>query len=87
MYLLLASAYQCMVWHILPLMPFSTIKSILTSVSNCNSTFVLSRYAYHANPGAKKKYAGLSSFISMHLLRQLLNGFANSRVFLSMFKS
>ena len=37
------------------------------SVNNSNSTFVFFKRACHANPGAYKKLAGSSSYISIHL--------------------
>ena len=43
------------------------------SVNNFNSTFVF-KHAFHANPGAdKKKQAGSSSYVSIHLFRKFPN--------------
>ena len=67
MYLLFASAYLYTALHIPPLVPFSTITSISLSVNNSNSTSVFFRHACHANPGADRKCAGSSRYISMHL--------------------
>ena len=55
MYLLFASAYPCIAWHIPPLIPFRTINNILTSVSNSNIIPVFFKHAYHVNPGVDKK--------------------------------
>ena len=54
MYLLFASAYPCIAWHIPPLIPFRTINNILTSVSNSNIIPVFSKHAYHVNPVVDK---------------------------------
>ena len=43
-----------------PLIPYSNISNILISVSNSNFIFVFFKHAYHANPGADRKYAGSS---------------------------
>ena len=77
MFFLLDFAYRCMAWHIPPPMPFSTISSMSTSVSNSSSTSVF-RHACHANPGPDKKYAGSSSYTSMNFLQKLSNTSANS---------
>ena len=50
---------------------FLTINSISTSVGNSDFMFAFFRNACHTNPGADKKYAGSSSYISMHLLPKL----------------
>ena len=46
---------------------FSAINSVSIFVNNSNSTFVFFKHACHANPGADKKRAGSSSYISIHL--------------------
>ena len=66
-YLLFALAYLCIAWQIPPLIPFSTINSTSISVNNSYFTFVFFKYACHANPGADKKWAGSSSYISIQL--------------------
>ena len=54
-------------WHIAPRVPSSNISSMSLSVNNSNSNWVFFKHACHANPGADKKWAGSSSYISMHL--------------------
>ena len=57
------------------------------SVNNFNSTFVF-KLAFHANPGAdKKKQAGSSSYVSIHLFRKFPNTSASDNVSLWMYKS
>ena len=80
MYLLLAVAYQCITWHIPPLILLSTINNISISVNN--SIFVIFKHAFHANPGADKTWAGSSTYISIHLLRKLLNKSASNNMYL-----
>ena len=58
MYLLLTAANPCVAWRILPLIPFSNIKTISISVSNSNFTWVIFKHASIANPGVVQKYAG-----------------------------
>ena len=67
MYLLFASAYLYTDWHIPPLIPASIINNISTFVYNSKFTFVFFKHAYHANPGADKKWEGSSPYISMHV--------------------
>ena len=55
MYLLFASTYLCIAWHIPPLIPFQIISNILTSVSHSNIILVFFKHACHANSGADKK--------------------------------
>ena len=57
MYLLFAFEYLCTAWHIPPLITFSTINNISTSVNNSNFTSVVFKQSQscHANPGADKK--------------------------------
>ena len=56
------------VLHDIPaLISFSTINSISISVNNSNSSSVFFKHACHANPGADKKQARSSSYISIHL--------------------
>ena len=57
MYFLLALAYQCMACYIPPLMCFSAITYISTSVNNSSSTSVFFRHVYHADQGSDIKYA------------------------------
>ena len=80
MLLLFALAYLCIVWQIVPVVPFSTINSISTSVNNSNFTFVLFKHACHANPGADKKWAGSSLYISIHLFLIFSNTSASKNV-------
>ena len=56
MYLLLASTYRCIAWHILPFIYFYH-SSMLASVNSSNFTSVLFSHACHANAGANKMYA------------------------------
>ena len=84
-YLLLGFAYKWVAWHIPPLIPFCTISSISTSVSNSNATSAFFKYAYYGKPGPDKKYVGSSSYISMHLLRKFIT-FANSSVSLRSYR-
>ena len=50
------------------------------SVNNSNSTLVFFKHACHANPGADKKWAGSSSYISMHLSLKFSNTSASNAV-------
>ena len=52
--------------HILPLIPFSTINNISTSVKRFNFTLVFFKSAGDANPGAERNFAGLSLYILRH---------------------
>ena len=63
MYLLLASSCWWIAWNSPPLIPFSTINDISTSVDRSNFTVVFFKAAFHANPGAEVKRAGSSSYI------------------------
>ena len=85
--LLLAFAYQCMAWHIPPLIPSGTINIISTSVSSSNFTSDFFRNVCHANPGADKSYAASSSYISMNLLQKFWNTSASNNVSLCMYRS
>ena len=51
---MLVLAYQFMAWHIPPLIPFSTLNNISTSVSNSNFTSVFFKHACHANRSVGK---------------------------------
>ena len=55
MCLLFSFAYLCIAWHIPPVIPFSTINNISTSVNNSNVTSVFFKQACHAHPGADRK--------------------------------
>ena len=65
--------YQWIAWHIPPLIPFSTISSISTSINNYISTPVFFWHTCHSNHGVSRMCAGSSSYISMHWLWKLLN--------------
>ena len=80
MYLLLAYAYLCTAWHIPPHIPFSTISNISTSVKSSNFISVFLKHACHANPVADRKWAGSSSYISMHLFLKFSNTSASDDV-------
>ena len=54
-------AYLFIVWHIPPLILFSTNNNI--SVNNSNFMSLFSKHACHANTGANKKLSGSSSYI------------------------
>ena len=141
MYLLFAAAHRRIAWHILPLVTFSIINSILISVNNsyftlsffkhalsnkcpyselfsCSFSSIWTEYreircifpyfiwmlenadqnnseyrhfphidAYHANIGGDKKWAGSSSYISIHLLRNLFNTSESINISLRTYKS
>ena len=57
MYLLLAFAYQWIVWYIPPLIPFSANNNISISANNSNRTSVFFKAAYHANQEAERNFA------------------------------
>ena len=80
MYLLFALSYRYITWHIPPLIPFSNINSISLSVNNSNFTLGFFKLVFHANPGALKKWAGSSSYFSMHLSLKFSNTSASSDV-------
>ena len=73
MYLLFASPNMCTVWHIPPLIPFSTISSISMPASNSSSTLVSFKHLCHEKTGTKRKQTGSSSYISKHLLLKFSN--------------
>ena len=54
MYFLFAFAYLCIARHNPPLIPFSTINNISTSVNNSNFIPDFYKHACHANPGADR---------------------------------
>ena len=60
-------AYLFIVWHIAPLILFSTNNDISLSVNNSNFMSLFSKHACHANTGANKKLSGSSSYISILL--------------------
>ena len=70
MYLLLAVAYLHIACEILPLIPFSNVSNISTSVNSSNSTLVIFKHACHAKPGADTKYVGSNRYIFMHVSRK-----------------
>ena len=72
-YLLFALANLCIVWHIPPRMTFSIINNISILLNNSNSTSSFFKNACHANPRADKKWAGSSSYISIHLFLKFPN--------------
>ena len=79
-YLLFALAYLCIAWQIPPLILFPTIRSISIFVNKSNSTFFFFNYACHANPGADKKGAGSSSYISVYLSLKFSKTLASNNV-------
>ena len=50
------------------------------SVKRFNCTFVFYTAAYHANPGAERKQAGSSLYISRHTFLKFSNTSANNNV-------
>ena len=80
MYLLFALAYLYTALHIPLLVPSTTIITISLSVNNSNFTSVVFKQACHDNPGADKKYAGSSSYISKHLFLKFSNTSASNEV-------
>ena len=63
-----------------PLIPFSTINNISTLVNNSNFIPVFFQQAFHANPGADRKIAESSSYISIHSFLKFLNTSASINV-------
>ena len=51
----------------------TTINNISTSVNNSNFISVYLKQACHTNPGADRKWAGSSSYISIHLFLKFSN--------------
>ena len=74
MYLLLAFTCQ----SDSNLVPFHTINNISTLVNKSNFTFVFFKAACHANTGAVRKQAGLSSYISRHIFQKFSNTSASN---------
>ena len=72
-YLLFVFAYLYIAWYIPPLIHFSIIINISLSVDNSNFTPVNFKQSCHANPGADKKWAVSSSYISIHLFLNFSN--------------
>ena len=64
----------------IPVIPFSTINNISISVKRSNFTLVFFKAACHAKPGAEKNFAGLSSYILIHILLKFSNTSANNNV-------
>ena len=77
MYLLLAFAYR----RIAPLIPFSTINNISTSVKTSNFTLDFFKAACHSNP-AERNFAESSSYISRHIFLTFSDTSANNDVLL-----
>ena len=50
------------------------------SVKRSNFTLAFFKGACHANPGAKRNFAGSSSYISRHIFRKFSNTSANNNV-------
>ena len=50
-------------------------------------TLVFFKDARHVNPGAEKKRAGLSPYVSRHIFRKLLNTSVSNNVSLRTYKS
>ena len=80
MYLLLTLAYRYVAWHIPSLIPLLSFLTASLSVINSNSILVFFKHAFHANPGALKKRAGSSSYLSMHLSLKFSNTSASNDV-------
>ena len=66
--------------YVLRVVPFSTINNISKSVNNSNLVPIFFKQACHANPGADKKRAGSSLYISIHLFLKYSNKSASSNV-------
>ena len=82
-----AFAYLCIAWHRPLLILFSTINNILTSVNNSNSILVFFKNACYANPGAGRKWARSSFYITIHLFPKFSNISASNNVSLCTYKS
>ena len=85
--MLFALAYFYTPLHIPPLIPFSTIDNISLSVDNSNFTPAFFKQACHANPGADKKWAGSSPYISIHLSLKFYKSSARNNVLFWIHKS
>ena len=68
------------------LIPFSTINNITMSVNSSNFTLVFFKTTCHANPGAEKKLAGSSQYISGQIFRKLVNAPVSNNIFLWTYK-
>ena len=68
LFIYLLFTYLCIAWHIPLRMSFSATSNISILVNNSNSTSVFFKQACQINPGADRKWAGSSSYISMHLI-------------------
>ena len=79
MYLLFASAYLCIAWHIPPLIAFSIINKISVSVNSSDFIFVFFKHVCHANQGADIKWAEWSSYISINLFLKFSNISASNK--------
>ena len=64
----------------IPVIPFSTINNISISVKRSNFTLDFFKAACHAKPGAERNFAGLSSYILIHILLKFSNTSANNNV-------
>ena len=82
MYFLLDFTHQRIAWHILPLIPFSTINN---NSSNFDSVFF--KAACHAISGAVRKRAGASSYTARNMYRKFSNTLTNNTVSLRTYKS
>ena len=69
MYLSLAFTYPWIACHIPPLILLSIINNTSILVNRSNFTLVLNNVACHADPGAEKKWAGSSQYISRQVVK------------------
>ena len=88
MYLLLALACRWTIWHILPLIPFSTINNTSGSVNRSNFTLNLTlKSTCHAIPNGGTKQTGSISFILGHIFRKFSNRSTNKNAWLWTYRS
>ena len=87
MYLLLYFTYQWTRYHIHSLIFFSVINNILMLVKKSNFPLVFFNSTCHANPGAVRKQAGSSSYISKHIFQKFSNASSNNNLLLSTYES
>ena len=91
MFLLLAFMHWWIAWHILPLVPFSTVNNILASVNKSLLSF-LRQLACYATPVAERKWAAYIEIKWAHIFQdtfseRLLNTSSCNNVSVSTCKS
>ena len=70
-----------------PLIPFYTINNVSISAKRSNFTLSYLEAAFHANPGAKRKREGSSSYISRRIFQKFSNTSGNNNVSPWIYKS